>query len=85
MGWRLNGMFRNEKDEELSDEEMNYLVKKAVRMAIQKQEEMGIPIVRYDPKSECLYIMHEDGSRSIVKENVKHYFNCIKENCKGDD
>ena len=42
------GMFQ----EELLDEEMNYLVKKAVRMAIQKQEEMGIPIVRYgDRKS----------------------------------
>ena len=64
---------------------MNYLVKKAVRMAIQKQEGMGIPIVRYGPKAERLYMLLEDGSRSIVKENVKHHFNCIKENCKGDD
>ena len=71
--------------EELLDEEMNYLVKKAVRMAIQKQEGMGIPIVRYGPKAECLYILLEKGSRSIVKENVKHHFNCINENCKGDD
>lgn len=58
---------------------------KAVRMAIQKQEEMGIPIVRYDPKGKCLYIINEDGSRTIVKENIKRYSDSIKERNKGDD
>ena len=54
-------------------------------MAIQKQEEMGIPIVRYDPKGKCLYIINEDGSRTIVKENIKRYSDSIKERNKGDD
>lgn len=66
-------MLRKENGEELSDEEMNNLVKKAVRMAIEKQEEMGIPIVRYDPESECLYTVNQDGTRTIVKEKVKRY------------
>ena len=55
----------------LTDEEVVGRVKAAVRLAIEKQEAMGIDIVRYDPKECCLYILNLDGTRTIVKENVK--------------
>ena len=55
----------------LTDEEVVGRVKAAVKLAIEKQEAMGIDIVRYDPKKSCLYIQNPDGTRKIVKENVK--------------
>lgn len=55
----------------LTDEEVVGRVKAAVKLAIEKQEAMGIEIVRYDPKNCCMYVLNPDGTRKIVKENVK--------------
>ena len=55
----------------LTDEEVVGRVKAAVKLAIEKQEAMGIEIVRYDPDDCVLYVLNPDGTRKIVKENVK--------------
>lgn len=55
----------------LTDAETVGRVRSAVRLAIAKQEAMGIAVARYDPKEEHFYIEEADGSRRIVKDNVK--------------
>ena len=46
-------------------------MKKAVKMAIEKQEAMGVAVVHYDSRKECLYTVNPDGTRKIVKSGVK--------------
>lgn len=55
----------------LTDAEEVGRVRSAVRLAIAKQEAMGIAVVRFDPKQDQFYIEKADGSRIIVKDNVK--------------
>ena len=59
------------KEKELTDEEVVGRVKAAVKLAIEKQEAMGIDIARYDPENCCMYVLNPDGTRKIIKENVK--------------
>ena len=56
---------------ELTDEETVARVQTAVKLAIEKQKAMGIDIVKYDPKSQCLYTVDSAGNRTIIQENVK--------------
>ena len=56
---------------ELTDEEVVARVQTAVKLAIEKQKAMGIDIVRYDPKANCLYTIDASGKRTVVQENVK--------------
>ena len=55
----------------LTDEEVVGRVRTAVKLAIEKEEAMGIEVVRYDPRENCMYSLNPDGTRKIIKENVK--------------
>lgn len=59
------------RQKELTDEETVARVQAAVKLAIEKQKAMGIDIVKYDPKAQCLYTVDASGNRTIIKENVK--------------
>ena len=59
------------RNRQLTDEEVVKRVREGVRFAIMKQEAMGIEVVRYDPENSCLYIKNPDGTRKIVKSDVK--------------
>lgn len=55
----------------LTDEEVVSRVQSSVKIAIAKQEAMGIAVVRYDPEKSCFYVKGQDGTRKILKQGVK--------------
>lgn len=55
----------------LTDEEVVDRVQAAVRLAIAKQEAMGIDVIQYDPENGCFYVEEADGTHRIVKDGVK--------------
>lgn len=55
----------------LTDEEVVSRVQSSVKIAIAKQEAMGIAVVRYDPEKNCFYVNESDGTRKILKQGVK--------------
>jgi hypothetical protein len=55
----------------LTDEQVVGRFQAAVKLAIEKQKAMGIDIARYDPENECIYVIKPDGTKEILKHNVK--------------
>ena len=67
----INNFKKPNNKNRLSDPELVGHMKKAVKMAIEKQEAMGVAVVHYDSRKECLYTVNPDGTRKIVKSGVK--------------
>ncbi len=51
----------------ITDAEMDKRVKTAVKLAIDRQEAMGVPVARYDRKNGYLYTIDQNGNRQIVR------------------
>ena len=69
----LKGGITVKNNEYLNDSMVVNRVKAAVKLAIEKQEAMGVEIVRFDPKDNSLYILNKDGTKRIVKQNVRKF------------
>ena len=52
----------------MTDKEADRRVKAAVKYAIARQEDMGVPVARYDRKKGYIYYTDKDGNIKIVRK-----------------
>ena len=57
-----------ERQEYITDEQVVKRAKAAVRLAIEKKKVMGVPVVAYDSKTNKIYQVNDDGSRTVLGE-----------------
>lgn len=56
------------RQEYITDDQVVKRAKAAVRLAIEKKKIMGTPIVAYDSKTNEIYQINDDGSRTVLGE-----------------
>ena len=60
---------------DLTDEQVDERAKAAVRLALEKQKALGIPIVYYDPSARKIYQQMPDGTKVEVTEAIMEEHN----------
>ncbi len=59
-----------DRHEYITDEEVVKRAKAAVRLAIEKKKVLGAPIVAYDVKTNEVYQVNDDGSRTVLGKGI---------------
>ena len=59
------------REEYISDETVIMLANEAVRIELEKNKALGIPVVIYDRKSQIIYRENDDGTRTEVGRRLR--------------
>lgn len=63
-----------ERNKYITDKQVVRRAKAAVRLAIEKKKVTGAPIVSYDCKSNKIYKINEDGSKTVLGDGIGRGF-----------
>lgn len=59
------------REDYISDETVVKRAKEAVRLEIEKNKALGVPVVIYDRKSQIIYQENDDGTRTEVGRKMR--------------
>ena len=59
------------REDYISDETVVKRAKEAVRLEIEKNKALGVPVVIYDRKSQIIYQENDDGTRTEVGRRMR--------------